>query len=175
MKLEENTHLALFSEVDPAAEALEKLKSLGIAEGDVDVISGTPFSEDVFGRPKVATRIPIYAIAGFLGGFVVSLLLDFGTVVQYPLSVGNLPIYPIPTSLVLTFEISMLGLIVVAFMGVIWESAFPALQPKMYRPEISDGRVALVFECPPEVHDEVHEMLKALGAESVHRTEAVRL
>ncbi len=172
---EENTHLALFSEVDPAAEALERLKALGIAEADVDIISGTPFSEDVFGRTRVATRIPLYAGIGFLAGLVISLLLDFGTVIQYPLGVGNLPVYPIPTSLVLTFEISMLGLIVVAFLGVIWESAFPVLQPKMYRPEISDGRVALVFECPPEVHDQVHAMLKDLGAESVHRTEAVRL
>lgn len=172
---DENIHMALFTEIDPASEALEKLKALGIPQEEINIITGMPFSEDVFGRPRVATRIPIYAGAGFLIGLVISLLLDFGTVVQYPLVVGGLPVYPIPTSLVLTFEVSMLGLIVVGFLGVIWESAFPSFRPKMYRPEVSDGRVALVFDCPPAVHDEVHEMMEALGAESIHRTEAVPL
>jgi hypothetical protein len=172
---DDNIHMALFTEIDPASEALERLKALGIREDEINIITGMPFSEDVFGRPRVVTRIPTYAIVGFLVGFVISLLLDFGTVVQYPLVVGGLPVYPIPTSLVLTFEVSMLGLIVVAFMGVIWESAFPSFHPKMYRPEVSDGRVALVFDCPPGLHDQVHDLMKSLGAESIHRAEAVVL
>lgn len=172
---DDNVHMALFTEIDPASEALEKLRELGIPQDDVTIITGVPFSEEVFGRRRITTRVPLFALAGFVGGFLLSLLLDFGTVLQYPLSVGNLPLYPIPTSLVLTFEVSMLGLMVVAFLGVIWESAFPAYGPKMYRPEVSDGRVALMFDCPPALHDQVHAMMKSLGAESVHRTEAVTL
>ena len=69
----------------------------------------------------------------------------------------------------------MLGLLAFTFLGVIWESAFPSFGPKVYRPEVSDGQIAVVFNCPPEVHTHVHEALAVLGAEWVHRTEATKI
>lgn len=121
------------------------------------------------------TIIPKIAIGGFIAGFIISILLNFGTPLLYPIRVGGMPYLPIPTGLILTFEISMLGLLAATFLGVIWESAFPSFGPKEYRQEISDGRIGVVFTCPPEEHTRAHETLVALGAEWVHRTEATNL
>jgi hypothetical protein len=129
----------------------------------------------MLGRPMIWTRVPKLAILGFVLGLVISLVLNFGTPLQYPIRVGNMPYLPIPTTLVLTFEISMLGLLVFTFLGVIWESAYPSFGPKTYHREISDGRIAVVFSCPPEIHAQAHEALVSLGAEWMHRTEAAPL
>jgi Alternative complex III, ActD subunit len=175
-KMSEGTeHLALFKEIDPATIAIDKLRQLGIEEKDITIISGAPYSEKMLGRPMSWTRIPQIAGAGFVLGLVVSLLLNWGTPLQYPIHVGGLPLLAIPTTLVLTFEIAMLGLLAFTFLGVIWESAFPSFGPKVYRPEVSDGRIAVVFYCPPELHAQAHEALAALGAEWVHRTEATEI
>jgi Alternative complex III, ActD subunit len=168
-------HLALFKDIDPATDALSKLRELGIRDEDISIISGVPYSEKTLGRPVGHTLIPKFAVVGFLGGFVISLLLNWGTVLQYPIRVGGMPYYPIPTTLILTFEISMLGLMIFTFLGVIWECGFPSFGPKEYHPAISDGRIAVLFNCPPEIHTQAHDSLAALGAEWIHRTEAAKL
>jgi len=169
---EETVHLALFTDIDPATKAIDKLRELGIKDKDMSIISSMPYSDRMLGRPMTWTQVPKLALIGFGIGFVISLLLNFGTPLQYPIRVGNMPYLPIPTTLVLTFEISMLGLLGFTFLGVIWESAFPSFGPKIYHPEISNGRIAVVFNCPPEIHTQAHEALAALGAEWMHRTEA---
>jgi Alternative complex III, ActD subunit len=168
-------HLALFNAIDPAADAISKLRELGIPDQDMTIISSVPYSDRMLGRPISWTFVPKIAIGGFIVGFVISILLNLGTPLLYPIRVGSMPFLSIPTSLVLTFEISMLGLMLATFLGVIWESAYPSFGPKEYRQEISDGRIAVVFNCPPEIHTIAHDTLAALGAEWVHRTEATQL
>jgi Alternative complex III, ActD subunit len=170
---EETVHLALFSDIDPASQALDALREMGIQDKDMTIISGVPYSDRMLGRPMSWTRVPQLAISGFVLGFIVSLLLNFGTPLLYPIYVGGLPLLPIPTTAILTFEISMLGLLAFTFLGVVWESAFPTLKTKEYHPEISDGKIAVVFNCPEEIHTRAHEALTAMGAEWIHRTEAV--
>ena len=164
-------HLALFDELDPATEAIERLRTLGIPDKDMNVLSGAPYTGKMLGRPEIHTNVPKFAIAGFLGGFVVSIALNIGTPLLYPIHVGGMPIVTIPTSLVLIFEISMLGLMVFTFLGVIWESNFPAYGPRVYHPEITNGKIGVEFICPPEIHTQAHELLSGLGADWVHKTE----
>lgn len=169
---EGTVHLALFGDIDPASLALDKLRELGVQDKDMTIISGVPYSDKMLGRPMSWTRVPQLAIAGFILGFIVSLLLNFGTPYQYPINVGGLPLFSIPTTIILTFEMSMLGLLLLTFLGVVWETAFPSFGPRDYHPEISDGKIAVVFTCPAEIHARAHEALAALGAEWMHRTEA---
>jgi hypothetical protein len=169
---EGTVHLALFGDIDPASLALDKLRELGVQDKDMTIISGVPYSDKMLGRPMSWTRVPQLAIAGFILGFIVSLLLNFGTPYQYPINVGGLPLFSIPTTIILTFEMSMLGLLLFTFLGVVWETAFPSFGPRDYHPEISDGKIAVVFTCPAEIHARAHEALAALGAEWMHRTEA---
>jgi hypothetical protein len=172
---EGTVHLALFEEIDQAAQALDTLRELGIQDEDMSIISGVPYSDRMLGRPMSWSLVPKLATAGFLLGFVIGVLMNIVAPLQYPIYVGGMPLVSIPTSLVLIFELSMLGLLAFTFLGVIWESAFPSFGPKEYRVAVSDGQIALVFNCPPEVHSRAHDRLAALGANWVHRTEAVPL
>jgi len=172
---ESRIHLALFGAIDPATEAIAKLRELGIDEEDMSVISGVPYSQRMLGRPIAWTRVPYIAMIGFIIGLIGALALVWGTPLQYPIRVGGQPIFPIPPLLVIIFEVSMLGLMISTLLGVIWESYFPSYGPKEYHPKISDGRIAVVFECPPEIHEEAHQALANLGAEWMHRTEAKEL
>ncbi len=168
---EGTVHLALFKEIDPATQAIEKLRELGIHDTDMTIISSIPYSDKMLGRPMSWTKVPKIGAVGFFIGVVISLLLNLATPLQYPIRVGNMPYQPIPTTLVLTFEIGMLGLLLATFLGIVWESAFPSLGPRDYRPEISDGQIGVVFTCPAEIHARAHAALVSLGAEWVHRTE----
>ena len=172
---EGTVHLALFVDIDPATQAIDKLREMGIPDQDMTIISSIPYSDKMLGRPMSWTRVPAIGAVGFFVGVVISLLLNFGTPWQYPIRVGNMPIYPVPTTLVLTFELAMLGLLAATFLGVIWESAFPSRGPRDYRPEISDGKIGLIFTCPRLIHDEVHETMNRLGAQWMHSTEGEEL
>ncbi len=170
-----NTHLALFKDVDPATEAIEKLHDMGIPEKDISIISGIPYSEKVLGRPLLSTNVMKFGMAGFVLGFIGAIVLNAGAVWQFPISVGGMADLAIPPLLIIIFELSMLGLMVFTFLGVLWESAFPSYGHKIYHPEISNGRVAVVYECPPEIQSQVQDALTDLGAEWVQRTEATKL
>ena len=45
------TLLALFEDIDPAAEAIEKLYELGLANDQMDVISGIPIPNRTLAGP----------------------------------------------------------------------------------------------------------------------------
>jgi hypothetical protein len=62
-----------------------------------------------------------------------------------------------------------------AFLGVFLESRFPAYRPAKYLPDVSDGKIALLFECPAAEQDKFIQAMQALGAQSVGLAEARRL
>jgi hypothetical protein len=164
-------HLALFKEIDPATKALDALRELGIPDEDMTIVSGIPYSDRMLGRPMTWTMVPKLGAAGFVLGLLAGIALNVGTPLAYPIIVGGMPLIAIPPSLILTFEFSMLGLLLFTFLGVVWESAIPSFGPREYHPAVSDGQIAVVFNCPFEVHNRAHEVLAALGADWVHQME----
>ena len=100
--------------------------------------------------------------------------LNVGTVLQYPIRVGGMPLVPIPTSIVVTFELTMLGLLISTFLGVFIETISPSFGPKGYHPKITDGNIGILFDCPEKLDDRVNEVLKALGAELIHKSEVMQ-
>jgi hypothetical protein len=160
-------HLALFNEndVDRASQAVSHLREMGISDRNISVISGVPYSDKVLGRPMVWTRIPIIALSGAGLGFITALALSFGTPYLYPVLVGNQPLYAIPTSIVVIFELTMLGLLISTFIGVFVETISPTFGPKGYNPKISDGYIGVLFSCPSRASDRLKAGLVELGAE----------
>lgn len=171
--LNDTIHLALFKEeeIDSVAEALDRLRELGIAERDMSVISGVPFSDKILGRPMAWTRVGQIGLAGAALGFLIALALNFGTPYLYPIRVGGQPIFPIPTSIVVTFELTMLGLMLAIFLGVFLEMISPTYGPRGYDARISHGSIGVLFKCPVELERRMHEMMDALGADVIHRPE----
>ena len=164
---EKKTLLALFGTIDPAAEAIEKLRSMGVPEDQMEVISGIPILAPILGRPKKYTSVGRLALGGAAAGFLFGLFLNFGIPWLFNLHVGGQPLYSIPPGFILVFEMSMLGTMGMAFLGVFLESYFPKWRPLEYVPEISDGKVAVLFSVPTEEEEKYTQAMKDKGAESV--------
>src|SRR5512143_2365656 len=116
------TYLAVFEDIEPAANGIEKLHELGVTDDDMNVISGIPVRPSILDRPSAVTRVATIgffgAILGFLGGVF------------------------------LVCEMTMLGLMGFSFIGMFVDSGFPSYTPKQYIPEISAGKIGVLFSVP---------------------------
>ena len=170
-----STLLALFPDIDPAAEAIGQLHALGLHDDQVEVISGIPLLGAALGRPKKHTNVPLLALGGAGAGFLLGLFLAYGTPFLFTVHVGGQPLYPVPPGIILVFEMSMLGLMGMAFLGVFLESRYPAYRREKYSIQVSDGKIAIIFECPSGEQDKFIQAMLAQGAETVEPAEARQL
>lgn len=166
------TLLALFHDIDPAAHGIEKLHEMGIDDDNINVLSGIPVKGSILGRPTPTTNVPRIGMLGAVLGLCLGIFFLQGIPFLYPLHVGGQSLYPIPPTLIITFEMTMLGLMGFSFIGMFIESRFPAFEAVDYVPEISDGKIAVFFRCPAELQDKATSVLNTAGAESVKSVEA---
>jgi len=164
---ETSAHMAIFDDINQAAEAIVKLRQLGVYEKDMEVISGVPYSHKVLGRSEKRSYVPLVGIFGALLGFGAGAALNFGTPLLYPIRVGGQALLPIPPGLLILFETTMLGLLVFTFVGVMIENGFPFFRRKPYHPEIANGKTMIVFQCLPKYESMAYEAMQKLGAEQV--------
>ncbi len=169
------TLLALFQDVDPAAHGIGKLHELGISDNDINVLSGIPIKGAILGRPTPKTNVPRIGLLGAGLGMCLGIFFLQGIPFLYPLLVGGQPIYPIPPTFIITFEMTMLGLMGFSFIGLFIESGFPSFDEVHYVPEVSDGKIAVFFSCPAELQGKAESALTTAGAESVKSVEAQKL
>jgi hypothetical protein len=172
---EDLTLVAIFQDIDPAAEGIGKLHEMGIADDHIDVLSGIPFKGAILGRPNRTTNVPRIGMIGAGLGMCLGLFFMLGTPALYPLHVGGQPLFPVPPTLIITFELTMLGLMGFSFLGVFIESRFPSFEAMHYAPEVSDGKIAVFFSCPAELQNKATNALNVVGAESVKPVEAQQL
>ncbi|MGE5376885.1 MAG: quinol:electron acceptor oxidoreductase subunit ActD [Bacteroidota bacterium] len=169
------TLLAMFEDFEPASEGFGKLPELGVPDGDLNVISGIPIKNTILGRPAAKTYVPRIGMFGAALGMFLGLFFIYGIPFLYPLKVGGQPIFPVPQGIIITFEMTMLGLMGFSFIGMFVDSGFPSYTPKQYTPEISDGKIAVLFPCQPEEQEKYIEAMKNAGAEKVEPVEARHL
>jgi len=172
---EATTLLAMFEDVEPAAEGIEKLQQLGVSQNDMNVISGIPIKHTILGRPSAITYVSRIGFFGALLGMSLGIFLIYGIPFLYPLLVGGQAIFPVPQGFIITFETTMLGLMGLSFLGMFVDSGFPSYTPKQYTPEISDGKIAVLFSCPRDEQEKFVDALKEAGAESIEPVEARHL
>jgi hypothetical protein len=167
--------VALFENIDPAADGIEKLHELGFHHDQITVISGVPVAERLLGRPLQKTYVPRIAMGGAALGFLFGIFLNWGTPGLYTVQVGGQPVVAIPPGIIIVFEMTMLFLMLSTFIGLILNSNFPTYSPKYYVPEVSDGKIAVLFECSVADEGRIAAALTGVGAESVKRVEARQL
>ena len=167
--------LAVFEDIEPAAKGIDKLHHLGIQEDQMNVISGVPIKGAILGRKSALTYVSRIALFGALLGMLFGLFCIYGTAYLFPLDVGGQPIFPVPQGFIITFEMTMLGLMGFAFLGMFVDSGFPSYTPKEYLPEISDGKIAILFRCSKDEQKKITDALTKAGAESVEPAEARQL
>ena len=169
------TLLAIFEDVEPASEGVEKLQELGLDDDDMNVISGIPIKHTILGRPSAITYVSRIGMFGAIMGMFLGLFFIYGIPYLYPLLVGGQAIFPVPQGIIITFEMTMLGLMGFSFIGMFVDSGFPSYTPKEYTPEISDGKIAILFCCQSEDQTKFVDTLTKVGAQSVTPAEARHL
>ena len=170
--MSDTTLLALFEDIDPAAEAIDKLHEMGVSDDRLNVISGVPIAHKMLGRPHPWTNVSRLALGGAIAGFFFGLFLNFGTPNLYSVHVGGQVLTPIPPGLIIVFEMTMLFALLSTFLGVFLDSFFPNYGPMEYVPQISDGKIGIFFKVPETEQQTFTDALSQLGAESVTPTEA---
>lgn len=172
---ETNEYMAIFDEIEPAATAIEQLHEMGLGDENINVISGIPVKSTILGRPRAWTNVPRIAMGGAVLGFFLGVFLIYGTPYLYPLQVGGQPMFPVPIGWIVAFEMTMLGLMLFAFIGLFVDSGFPTFVPAHYVPEISHGKIAILFHVPDGEQQRYIDALTRVGAESVEPSEARHL
>lgn len=167
--------LAVFEDIEPASKGIDKLHDFGLSDDQMNVISGIPVKEAILGRPDARTHVGQIAMFGAVLGLCLGLFLIYGIPFLFPLDAGGQPIYPVPQGLIICFEMTMLGLMGFAFLGLFVDSGFPSYTPTEYVPEISDGRIAILFHCPDGEQNKFVDALMKSGAKSVDPAEARHL
>jgi len=164
-----------FREIEPAADTLDRLRAMGIPDGDISVLSGLPHSPSVLGRPHLKTWLPVISLVSAVAGFATGLFFTGITPNLYVIRVGGQPIVPFPPTLLLLYEFTMLFLILGTFIGFLVLNRFPSSEPQYYDPKLSDGRINLLVHCPPDRKDEAIAILEAHGAEEIHEPQRRQL
>jgi hypothetical protein len=172
---EATTFLAMFEDFEPASRGVEKLQELGVSDDDMNVISGVPIKNTILGRPPAITYVSRIGMFGAILGMFLGIFFIYGIPYLYPLLVGGQPIFPVPQGFIITFEMTMLGLMGFSFIGMFIDSGFPSYTPKEYTPEVSDGKIAVLFSCPTSEQEKFIDALKEAGAESIEPVEARHL
>jgi hypothetical protein len=141
---------ALYSEPDDVQRAVDNLRAAGIAEPAIVVISSEPIEEYEFSHRFAATWL--YWIAG--GGGVLGLLfgtwLTRMTELAWPLNTGNMPIVSWWPNMIVMFELTMLGSILATVITLFITAKIPSREPTLYDPRVSDGKILVGVENPPD-------------------------
>jgi hypothetical protein len=154
-------------ELERLADALDKLRALGISDRAMSVISSTPVSTQIMGRPKIRPWLPWLSIGGGVLGFLIGSFLTIGTPSLYTVLVGGQPVIPPPPTFILMYECTMLGVIIFTFLGLLWLLVLPTLAPTHYDSALSDDSVGLFVEVSPEQEGPVREALAEGGAHDI--------
>lgn len=168
---EKRKFLALFEDIDPAADSMDALQRLGVDRDEIEVISGSPIKPEMLGRPHPPSNVPKFALGGAVAGLILGLFLAFVTPRLYVLYVGGKPLSPGAPSTVVLFEMIMLLMLISTFLGVFLESMFPSYDKKEYVSEISDGDIAILIDIDEQKQNELETAMKNAGAKIVREAE----
>ena len=161
-----NAVYALYSDPDSAQLAVEGLRREGVAERSITVISSEPFEEYEFSRRDKPTWIFWIATAGGAVGLVAAYLLASITQRMWPLVTGGMPIVAMWPNLIIMFELTMLGAIIATVITLLITARLPTTRSKLYDPEISNGKILVGVENPPENSiEKLRQALRATGGE----------
>jgi hypothetical protein len=169
------TLLALFDKSSQTAEAIDELHALGIPDDKVVVITGVPYPEGALGRQREWLTLPFIVLAGAVGGLLFGLFLAVITPHLYRLDVGGHPPVGFPPAVIIIFVFTMLATIVSTFLGVLWEMDFPRFGTAPYHKLVTDGRLAVLVDCPADLEQEVRQAVNAHEASYIGEPEQVAL
>ncbi len=161
--------LGLFHDVGPVGDAVEGLHRLGIRDDRIEVLSSFRYRPDLFGRPHPRRRVWLFAVLGAVSGFLIGIFLTVGTPVLYPLNVSGQPLIPVPPSIVILFEYTMLGALVFAFVRFMYDSRSPGTWDRIYDERLTEDAIGVLVGVDSPRAERAEAILRENGAENLHR------
>jgi len=140
----------LFPTPEAAQRAVNGLRSAGVGDARITVISSEPFEEYEFAARDHATWMGWIALAGAIVGLATATWLTRMTELAWPLPTGNMPIVAWWPNLIVMFELTMLGGILAAVGTLLVSAALVRRSPPFYDPAIADGLILVGVENPQD-------------------------
>jgi hypothetical protein len=136
--------VGLFDSVETAAMGGRALGRLPLPAGSVTTISAVPLPDGAIVTDPEPVRFPRIVIGGWFAGAVAGLGLTLATYMLYPLVTGGKTIVSVPPTMIITYEVAMLGALIGVLLGGGREMGLLRFPPKMiHEPRIHDGKIAL--------------------------------
>ena len=140
----------LYADPSVAQEAVNNLRSAGVADADITVISSEPFEHLEFGHRDAKTAMPWIAATAALFGLLATYYLLGASQMSWPLRTSGMPIVPLWTNLIIIFEMTMLSAIIATVITLLITAGLPSRGGKLYDPEVSDGYILVGVEDPSD-------------------------
>jgi mono/diheme cytochrome c family protein len=164
--------LGLFDNVDQTSDAITRLREMGLSDRQVTVMTGAPYRTEFLGRQHVHSRMGCAGLLGAIMGIIVATILTVGLFLLYPLKQGGQPLVPIPPSLIVYFEVTMLGTMWASFLGMLLLSGLPAFRKQAYDPRISAGLFGVEVFAPEAKAGDIEALFHQFEAVDVIRQPA---
>jgi mono/diheme cytochrome c family protein len=156
--------LAIYDEIDQVTQAIGGLQALGLRDADITVMSSVPYEPRALGRRPVDGRLIAITLLGAVAGLFLGLFLTVGIYELYPLMQGGQPLVPAGPSLIILFEVTMLGTMGTAFFAFLLLNRFPVFGRPAYDLRISEGKIGVLAEVGSEQASQAEEVLRQAGA-----------
>ena len=163
--------IGLFDGVDRAAGASRSLASLPFPSERVTTISSVSLPDGAVTTDPRPIRFPWVTIAGWFAGAVAGLALALATYLLYPLITAGKAIISVPPTLIVTYEVAMLGALLGTLIAGAYEMGLGRFRRrKIHDPRIHEGMIALCARVEPGEEDRVIAAMREAGGQDV-RTE----
>ncbi len=162
----------LYPDGQSAQQAVNRLRSAGIVERDITVLSAQPMEEYEFGQMDKATWMWWFACLGGLIGMSAGYGLAWVSEMSWEINTGGLPVFAWWPNLIIMFELTMLGAITATVATLVVSALLPSRGRTLYDPEVTtDGKILVGVENPPE--GSVRDLEQSLGAPPGARVKTV--
>ena len=136
--------VGLFEGVEGAARAGRALQELSLPAGSVTTISAVPLPDGAVVTDPAPVRFPKIVIAGWFVGAAAGLGLTLATYMLYPLVTGGKTIVSVPPTLIVTYEVAMLGALAGTVIAGFREMGLCRFRTRLiHDPRIHEGKILL--------------------------------
>jgi hypothetical protein len=133
----------LYSGPIAAQSAFEHLKSAGVDERHIVVLSSEPHEEYPFAQGDHKSWMTWIAAAGGFIGMATGYLLTSITQKIWEIDTGGMPIVTNWTNIIVIFELTMLGVVFASVITLLITARLPGKIPEIYDSEIADGKILI--------------------------------
>lgn len=160
--------VGLFEGIEKAAGAGNALRALPLSEDRITTLSSMPLPDGSVSRDTRPIRFPRVTLAGWFLGALAGLALALGTYLLYPLITGGKAIVSIPPTLIITYEVAMLGALAGTVIAGFREMGLCRFRTRLiHDPRIHEGKILLCasVEQGDQARCAIEAMRKAGGTE----------